>query len=185
MKYLLILVALLFVGCGGNLVPRIGPGIPSKGAIFGVPEVPPLKKGETATDQAYTQIAFWTAQLDAEKAKGKRDKEEERQRWLERICRAVIVICFVGILANAALFILSFKFDWFGGMRRAAVVGVVANIVIICLVWFIPGYIGYVAGLVVLGAGITALILIKNMHGIGCEVRNAKDAVTQVIKKVG
>ncbi len=184
MKYLLAILALLLVGCWGSPIPRIGPGIPSNGAIFGVPEVPPLKKGETATDQAYTQIAFWTAQLDAEKAKGKRDKDEERQRWLERICRAVIVICFVGILANVALFILSFKFDWFGGMRRAAVVGVVANIVIISLVWFIPGYIGYVAGLVVLGTAATALILIKNMHGIGCEVQGAKNAITAVVKKL-
>ncbi len=187
-SWIIFVLALLFTPnflCIKNPIRSVGPGIPSKGAIFGVPDAPPLKKGETALSQAEDNRAFWDARIQVEKDKNKRDKEEERQKWLERICRGVILLCFAGILANVALFILSFKFDWFGGMRRAAVVGVVANIVIICLVWFIPGYIGYVAGLVVFGAGVTALILIKNMHGIGCDLRDAASgAVTTIIKKV-
>ncbi len=181
-----ILIAIWLTGCGevrSALNEFGGPGLPGKGALFGR-EAPPLKNGETALDQAMDNRAFWDARIAVEQEKGKRDKAEERQRWLERICRAVIVICFIGVLANAALFVLSFKFDWFGSMRKVALAGIAANIIIICLVWFIPGYIGYVAGVVVLGAGITAIALIRNMHGLGREVRSAKDAVTTVVKKV-
>ncbi len=175
-------------GCGRAKAPSI----PIRGAntlLEMLPEAPPLKEGESILSQAENNRAFWDARIAVEKDKAKRDREEERNKWLDRICRAVILICFVGVLGNVALFVASFLWAWFAKLRIIALAGIISNFAIIAIVWFLPVYIGWVAGAIVLGAGITVIYLIRNMHGLGCEVhkarKSASDAVTALVKKVG
>ncbi len=186
MKFCGLIFLMFITGCG----PRI-PSLPTKGQVFGNPVEAFHPSGDAAKDQndAEAQSAFWKAKAEVFKEQGERDRKRERQQWLERICRWVIGLCFIGVLLNVALFILSFKFDWFGKLRVVAFAGVMANLAIICLVWFIPAYIGWVAGVVVAGAGLTMIYLIRNNHGLGCEIhkasQSASDAVTALVKRVG
>lgn len=174
---IVVICALLIAGCGegariADAIPVVpaAPVVMSKMSIMSLP--PPAKDAAQAKEQAAearAQMSFWTARLEVAEAEGKRLATEEKQRWLETICRWAIGLCFVGLLGNVALFAASFIWPWFARLRLVALGGAGAALALIVVLWCLPAALHWAGPLVGVAALVGLAAVVWHLHTLGKE----------------
>lgn len=190
------LCLLLICGCGLFSRPLTLPELPDAHGIQPLVGVAPPVKGKTAavtpvsndhqaiaadSEESRAQIAFWTARLQVDIEHEKRLVAEERQHWLDVICRSLMATCIIGMIASGFAFAASFIWPWFERLRYAAIAGVGAAVVLFCIAWYLPTHLIWVGIFIIVCTASGIIMLFHHSHAVGKTAENTKGVLQDAL----